>query len=278
MTDDLTLRTARSSLTVRADRGGMATRFEVAGAPVLFMDEGSLADPTKNVRGGNPVLFPSPGKLVGDTAAFGGTLNQHGFARELPWRVLGSTGGDEPTIALELASSADTRARYPWDFTLQLTYALRGTTLRIDQRVDNHSATPMPFGLGFHPYFFVPQADKHAVRVETAATRAFDNVTKRAIAMPALDLTQPEVDLHLLDHGATSSALQLPDVEIRIRGSDEYTHWVVWTLAGRDFVCLEPWTCPGNALNTGERVIELLPNTGRSLWIDLTVTRRLRAA
>src|SRR4051812_8129567 len=68
-------------------RGGMATRFSVGKQPVLALDEATLLDPSKNVRGGIPVLFPSPGKLAGDRYARGGAMGQHGFARNLPWSV-----------------------------------------------------------------------------------------------------------------------------------------------------------------------------------------------
>jgi len=268
--DDLHVEDGGARLTVRPSRGGMLTAFEVGGARVLFMDDATLADPSKNVRGGVPVLFPSPGKLAGDAWAYGGaagSMKQHGFARDLPWRVASASSS---AVALELAATPATRARFPWDFAVQLTYALRGATLHIEHHVVNRSATPMPFGFGFHPYFFVRDADKARARVATGATRAFDNVAKQPVALRGIDLTQPEVDLHLLDHGSTESALTFPGGEVRLRGSPEYTHWVVWTLAGRDFVCLEPWTCPGNALNTGERLIVLAPGASRSLWLELT--------
>ena len=107
-------------------------------------------------------------------------------------------------------------------------------------------------------------------RIATSATRAFDNVTRREIAITGpVDLTRPEVDLHLIDHDASASALTTPAHTIAIRGSDEYRHWVVWTLAGKDFVCLEPWTCPANALNTGDRLITLAPGASRALWVEI---------
>jgi galactose mutarotase-like enzyme len=80
---------------------------------------------------------------------------------------------------------------------------------------------------------------------------------------------QKEVDLHLLDHGSTECSLISPTGTVTLRGSAEYTHWVVWTLAGRDFVCLEPWTCPGNAINTGDRLLTLAPGATRTLWLEI---------
>jgi len=77
------------------------------------------------------------------------------------------------------------------------------------------------------------------------------------------------VDLHLLDHGPTASELPSPLGAIQLRCSPEYTHWVVWTIAGRDFVCLEPWTCPGDALNLGERLLLLAPGEAHSLSVEI---------
>ena len=143
----------------------------------------------------------------------------------------------------------------------------------IEQMFENKSASttpPMPFGAGFHPYFHVRQADKAATKVGTKATRAFDNVTKKEIALPpgGIDLTQAEVDLHLIDHGDGPCTLTLPNRKITLRGSPELSRWVVWTLAGKDFVCVEPWTCPGNALNTGAGLLTLAPGETRTLFVE----------
>lgn len=266
---DFVLKTDQTRAVVRPDRGGIVTSFAVDGRDVLYLDPDTLADPTKNVRGGVPVLFPSPGKLAGDAWSYGGAsgaLKQHGFARDLPWRVVAS----DPAVVLELTSTSETRARFPWDFRYVLTYTLRDRTLRIDQQVQNRSSTTMPFGLGFHPYFRVAQADKASARIETPATRAFDNVSKQTIELRGpIDLTQKEVDLHLIDHGSSECRLALPAGAITIRGSDAYRRWVIWTLAGKDFVCVEPWTCPGNALNTRENLFELAPGAALTGWIEI---------
>lgn len=257
---------------IEPERGGLVTRFDAGARRVLFLDAATLRDPTKNVRGGVPVLFPTPGKLANDRWSYGGrsgSLKQHGFARNLPWQTLDA---GQTTAMLGFASSDATRAGFPWDFTVEMTFLLRGTTLRLDHRVSNTGPVAMPFGFGFHPYFYVPDGDKRHARIETSATRAFDNVTKQTVAVAQpIDLGRDEVDLHLLDHGRTAAALETPAGEVRLRGSPEYTHWVVWTLAGRDFVCLEPWTAPGDALNTGERLIVLAPGESRALWLEIEV-------
>jgi len=267
--------TEAGSLAVLApERGGMLTRFRVGETDVLFLDQASFDDPSKSVRGGAPVLFPSPGNLAGGAWAQGGkqgSLSRHGFARDLPWTLVRTDPTDAASVTLRLKSTDETLARYPWRFELDYTYSLRGTSLTIEQRIQNGSHTPMPFGAGTHPYFQVPDADKAAVRIETAATRAFDNFQKKEVAFSGFDLTRPEVDLHLHDHGSSSATMAWGGRRITVTCSPEFTHWVVWTLAGRDFVCLEPWTCPGDALNTGDRLLWLTPGQVQTLSTRIDV-------
>jgi galactose mutarotase-like enzyme len=264
---------AESRVVLAPSRGGIATRFKVTGREVFYLDEETLRDPSKNVRGGNPVLFPSPGKLTGDAyeqSGHSGQMKQHGFARTLPFEVVETWGGESASATLRLTSSEATRAAFPWDFVFELTYSLKGKKLKIEQRVTNGGTERMPFGLGFHPYFRVPQEEKPGARVETRATRAFDNVQGKTVTLDRVALALPEVDLHLVDNGAKQSALAWGDDRVTIEASPEFTHWVVWTLSGKDFVCLEPWTCAGDALNSGERLTWVEPGETRSLWVLLT--------
>jgi galactose mutarotase-like enzyme len=275
LSDDQT----RSSVSIVPARGAIATRFRVGDRELLYLDEATLKDPKKNVRGGIPVLFPSPGKLEGDRFerdGTHGTMKQHGFARDLPWEVAETRDRDAAQATLVLVANDATRAAFPWDFRLSITFSLAAARLRLDVRVENGSTRAMPFAFGIHPYFHV--TDKARARVATKATRAFDNVKKEIVSLregdQPFDLTAPELDLHLLDHGSTASELSLGDgSRIAIRGSPELTRWVVWTVEGKDYVCVEPWTAPANALNTGESLLRVEPGGSRSLSIEIQYVR-----
>lgn len=264
---------AGSSARIAPARGGMVTRFEVGGRPVLYLDEATLLDQTKNVRGGNPVLFPSPGPLPDDRYVWhgrSGSMKQHGFARTRPWRVASATARE---AVLELASDDVTRAQYPWDFVLRHRHVLDGARLRIEQRIENTGTEPMPFAAGFHPYFQVRDADKGRARIPTRATRAFDNRAKRDVALDGpIDLTAPEVDLHLYDHGGGEATLERPDgTRVIVRADGAYRRWIVWTIAGKDFVCLEPWTAGAGALAREDDVIVVPPGEARELFVEIEV-------
>ncbi|HVY46141.1 MAG TPA: galactose mutarotase [Minicystis sp.] len=257
---------------IAPSRGGMLTRWTARGTRVLHLDEVSFLDLEKNVRGGVPILFPSPGKLSGgrwSRDGRGGEMAQHGFARNLPWDVVARGTDGAARATLRLASSDATLAAFPFRFALEVTYVLAGAKLRLDVRVANEGAETMPFGFGLHPYFEVPCADKPKVRIPTKATRAWDNVAKREVPFRGFDFGGAEIDLHLRDHGASEAALELPSGRVVVRGSPEFSHWVVWSVAGKDYVCLEPWTCPGDALNTGEGLLHVPPGAERALFVEI---------
>ena len=257
---------------VAPQRGAIVTSFRVAGRELLYMNSETLCDSSQNVRGGIPVLFPCPGKLTADTVTWAGRtgtdLKQHGFGRILDWNVLDSPPG---SLLLEIQANVWTLPRYPWQFRAQLEYRLDQHTLGIHFRVENHDSVPLPFALGFHPYFYVKDVlEKAKVRIPSNATQAFDNVQKRVVPVSGCELCQPEVDLHLLDHGQSQCSIELPDgARVQMRGSEELKIWVVWTLEKKDFVCLEPWTAHPDALNTGDNAIQLQPGAAHELHLDM---------
>ncbi len=257
-------------------RGALTTSFYARGREFLAMDEATLPDTKQNVRGGIPVLFPSPGRLVNDTfeaLGMSGRLKQHGFARAQPWKETARGVDGSAWVTLELRDSAETRAQFPFAFRVELTFSLVNTRLRLFAVVENVGERALPFALGYHPYFAVPEADKASSRIPTSATRAWDNVAKQDITLSEIKLDAGEVDLHLIDHKRSDATLESPIGRIELAG--DFTRWVVWTLPGKDFVCLEPWTAAADALNTGEGRTDLAPGESRSFELALTVYRGL---
>ncbi len=274
--EQFTLRSGDTEARVAPTRGGLVTALRVSGREVLYLDEATLLDETKNVRGGVPVLFPSPGRLSGDRYTWAGVeraLGQHGFARATAFDVVEAR---PDSLRMSVGASDATRAVYPFEFSLSLDVRVTAGALHLDATVSNEGDAELPYGLGYHPYFAVPAADKARARVPTAATRAWDNVKKETRALSEIALGDGEVDLHLLDHGASRAELSLADGRVVVSGDDGWRRWVVWTLPGRDFVCLEPWTSPADALNTGEGLSKLAPGEAREH--RLTISWELAAS
>ena len=253
-------------------RGGLVTSFDVGGEPVLFLDRTTLRDPQKNVRGGIPVLFPFGGPLRGDRfEAAGTTMKQHGFARSLPWTADAPDLTRGAAVTMHLRSDEGTRVVYPFDFELAFTVRLLDGTLHLEQRFQNDGTTAMPIAPGLHPYVAILGATKARARVTTDATRGFDNVTKKDVAITGpLDLTAPELDVYLLDHRPRETRLVRPGMrDVMIRFGADQEALVVWTVRGKDYVCVEPWARTANALNDG-RAIVVAP--GRAHETTLTIS------
>ncbi|KFE62979.1 aldose epimerase [Hyalangium minutum] len=248
-------------------RGALVTRMNVGGDELLYLDESTVVDLSKNVRGGIPVLFPIAGKLPGDTYPVGRqaySMTQHGFARRLPWTV---RQAEREMLVLGLSATEETLRQFPWRFDAQLTLSLDGPQLTLDFDVENRDERPLPVHLGFHPYFHVLDMVKAAASVATDATKAWDNRQGKVVPFRGLNLTAPEVDLHLLDHSEAGTTLHrgLGRRPVKLTWSIEFQRMVVWTLQGKDFVCVEPWTASAGALATGEGLLHVAPGERFSL-------------
>src|SRR5262249_21749814 len=201
--------------------------------------------------------FPIAGALRNDQFEDGGQsyhMRQHGFARNLPWTIADQSTADGARMTLELGPTAMTRSQFPFEFRLVFTYLLADGKLTIGQRFANTGDREMPIHPGLHPYFLVPDAQKKDARVITDATSAYANRAGREATLRGpIDLTANEVDLHLFDHWPRTVRLVRPgdrDLNLSLGVPDRVL--VVWTQRGKDFVCVEPWTAPANAINEGK--------------------------
>ncbi|MGG6266391.1 aldose epimerase [Leptolyngbya sp. AN03gr2] len=268
-------RASNSKLEIVPDRGGIITSWQVQGRELLYMDTARFADPTLSVRGGIPILFPICGNLPNNTYTYKGqtyTLKQHGFARDLPWEVVGQKTDGELSFTIALSSDAQTLEKYPFQFRLEFTYTLKGQTLSIDQKITNLSDEAMPFSIGFHPYFLA--LEKHQLRFEIPATEALDQRTQdRYPFFNTFDFAQDEIDWAFLEVSRqVSNVTDLSrHTRITLTAANEFPLLVFWTLKGKDFYCLEPWSAPRNALNTGERILSIEPGNTLNTTVSLSI-------
>lgn len=267
---------AQSRLEIVPERGGIVTRWSLHNQEILYMDAERFANPQMSIRGGIPILFPICGNLPDNLYTIDGkqyTLKQHGFARDLPWEVTEQSTQDLVSLTLVLNSNNQTYAVYPFDFQLAFTYQLKGNTLTIQQRYTNRSAEPMPFSVGLHPYFYT--ADKTQVEFDIPASQYLDQISKETHDFSGdFDFNRDEIDvaftsIHRQSTSATDTGQQ---VKISLTYDDLYSTLVFWTVKGKDYYCLEPWSAPRNALNTGEQLQHLEPGASCEASVQLQVT------
>lgn len=212
-----------------------------------------------------PVLFPIVGCLRNDfaTSAQGEVhLKRHGIARLYEHAIVEQTPS---SVTYELRSTEETRRAYPFDFCLNMTYAVSDGRLSQTFRVTNTGEVDLPFTLGGHPAFNVPVPGGEG---EDFSDYELVFPTSWTARVPAIDASGlhdfshttelfRDADRIRLTHELISRMLTLVFVEVPgrsavLRGSrsghgvelvfDGFDYLGVWT-AGDDapFVAIEPW-------------------------------------
>ena len=249
---------------------------------------------------GIPILFPFPNRIrdgrftwngqdyeLPGTDKWGNAI--HGLCMDRPWRVIRQSD-DFVTGQFQLSVDAPDRVSlWPSDFVIEVDYELVRSRLLSRFRISNPGNQKLPWGLGTHPYFKVPL---------TGASRVGDCL----IEVPAKSLWElvdciptgkriPVSDDNDLREGAYLSVLKLDDVytDLEFEGPqfdclvlDEraglqitltcppiFREIVVFTPPNRAAVCLEPYTCPTNAVESagagaGRRLARAGPGSGIS--------------
>ena len=255
------------------------TQLDGQTVDVLWSAEG-FADGTHRPSGsGIPLLFPFPGRIQGTQLHWQGqtySLQEgdgrgnaiHGFVHDQPWRVLSQT---ESTVTGQFQASVDNPAllsSWPSDFCITVTYHLHGHRLSSHFEVFNPGDSPLPWGLGTHPYFRIPltpagtsaacrlvlpvrarwvlqdmNATGERMAVENAQelqsgfsldTRQFDNVFTELV---------PD------DHQRFVARVEDPAsrMAVQVEFAAPFRECVVYTPDHREAVCIEPYTCVPDA-------------------------------
>jgi galactose mutarotase-like enzyme len=265
---------AKSELEVLPKRGGIASKWRIDGKDVFYLDEERFKNPEMSIRGGNPILFPICGNLPEDTYTLKDkkfTLKQHGFARNLPWSVSEEVTVDHVSLKLALNSNEETKAVYPFEFQVNFTYQLHGNTLTILQEFTNKSSEPMPFSVGFHPYFLTHDKSQLEFDIPSGEYQEKDSQENHSFN-GNFDFSSDEIDVAFKKLSAKSASVTDKDrnLKITLEYDDNFSTLVFWTVKGKDFYCLEPWSGPRNAINTGEHLTVLEPGATKSAMIRLT--------
>ena len=268
----LTDEQAQSQIEVVPERGGIISRWRINTQEILYLDAARFADPTMSIRGGIPILFPICGNLPDNLYTYSNRqyqLKQHGFARDLAWKVTATETSNCASITLTLNSNEFTLAVYPFEFQLVFTYQLQDNSLKLLQSYTNKSSDTMPFSAGFHPYFLTQ--DKSQLEFTIPSNQYFDHISRKTYPYNGFDFEQEEIDVAFtsLSRHSTTIRDRAKQQQISILYSDFYSTLVFWTIKGKDYVCLEPWSAPRNALNTGEKLTDLEPGNTYNAVVEI---------
>ena len=226
-----------------------------------------------------PVLFPIVGSIRNgraDSAEGPCTMDRHGLAR-INEHELVSVSDDGASVTYEFVSTPETRAAYPYDFKLNMTYAIVGeVTLAQTFRVENTGAVPLPFSVGGHPAFNIPVEGTDEAyedyefrfaelwtadcpKLVEGGLATYEDTFRTVDGSDTLPLSRElfRYDTMILDHvpGDTLSLVGKRSghgIRVDFPGFD---YLGVWSAPGAPFVALEPWT-GHTTLTTEDDVLE----------------------
>ena len=207
-------------------------------------------------KGQAPILFPTIGKLQDGRYQLDGQtyeLAPHGFARTMDFTLINQ---QPDSLTYQLLPTAETRARYPFEFELKVIYRLSGNALSIEYAVRNTGASVMPFSIGCHEAYNLPgpidecflefekieTADPCLINAKGMVSTETVAVLKNTRTLPLsktlfdrdvlifLDVKSKKVTL-----GAKNSPRRLT---VEFAG---FPHLGIWAKPAAPFVCIEPW-------------------------------------
>lgn len=255
------------------ERGGIVIGCRLNGEELLYLDRATFLDPNANIRGGIPVLFPICGQLAGGEYEWEGVtyrMRNHGVSRTAAWEVADRKSEGEASLTLVQRSDETTLASYPFDFELTFTYRLKNGRLDIFQSYRNRSDRPMPVQAGFHPYFATGEGKKLAYVSDASKLLDYNDGQVKPFE-GTVDLGGLVESVALLDPRTPSIEFPLGDRgTVRLDYSEPFRTVVLWSVEGKPFVCVEPWTALNEALNRKEGLILVAP--GEDLRLELGIS------
>ena len=247
------------------ERGGLISGWRCAGHEVDYLDLERFLDPAQSVRGGFPVLFPITGGLPENQLPLPQgmfNLGQHGFARQLPWRMEALEDG--AGVQLQLGETHETFKVYPFWFLLTMEVRLAPGALEITAIVENRGNDTMPFSFGLHPYFNLSSLE--GVRFEGLPLQCLNHLTmEEASTAVQLERLASGIDLLVRPTGAVRLVDEAAGTSLELQLSHPLDLVVLWTEPPRPMVCMEPWSGPRQALLSGDRKLELSPGASTRL-------------
>jgi len=252
--------------------GGMVTQLCLNGQPVLHVDRGSL-ETAPMAAGGMPLLFPFPSKTKDDCYTLEGKtyyMPMHGLVKNAAFAVESVTG-DSVTLWME-PSPAWQRQCYPFDFRLEVTYRVEGSSLHAGIRLHNRSERPMPHYLGWHPFFL--STDKSRIRMEHSMAVHYDYVAcQDSPVEAALDLSTWLDDVfHTPAQHSFLLTNEADGYEVDCRFSDAFDAMVVCSWV-KDSMCVEPWCGLPDSINNGRFLRYVQPGSMEEYHMTLNLRR-----
>ncbi|WP_031456543.1 aldose 1-epimerase family protein [Flavobacterium chungangense] len=202
----------------------------------------------------SPILFPIVGSLKNESYTFNEkeyNLGRHGFARDMEFQLIKKT---ESSATFSLSYNEETLQKYPFKFELQIIYKLEEHKLNIKYKVINKGETKLPFSIGAHPAFSLPEKfSNYSIEFEKEEKLKYSLLEDGLISNTTkiLETVNNEVSLNykLFENDALvfktlkSNSLTIfqnskPYIKVDFEG---FPNLGIWTKENAPFICIEPW-------------------------------------
>ncbi len=221
-------------------------------------------------------LFPIIGRMYKNTYTYGGknySLLCHGIARYRAFQLVDRTA---TKLLFRLTEDEDTLKEYPFRYSFDIAYELKGARLEITFSVSNPGDGELVFALGGHPGFNVPFkngdfesyylefAQRTNVLFHTLSENKF--MTGESVPLPLKEGVTLPLQHELFDNDAVILGNTCRRVFLKSKTDPRYIavdypgfkYLGVWHTPKTDapFVCLEPWS----ALPSTDGAVDALEN------------------
>jgi galactose mutarotase-like enzyme len=201
----------------------------------------------------SPVLFPIVGTLKDNFYIYENKkyeLSRHGFARDLDFEILLKT---ENKVTFSLKASEFTKKKFPFDFELQISYTLENSELKIGYSIFNHGKEKMPFSIGAHPAFALPENfENYTLEFEKQENLDCFVLENDLIASSyPISLLEKKMPLTysifekdaLIFKKIQSKKITILEKNLSLLSIkfEDFKNLGIWTKTGAKFICLEPW-------------------------------------
>ncbi len=190
----------------------------------------------------------------------------HGHGWQVPWHIMAK--GTE-SLHLRYEHTADA---WPWAYRSDQVFTLTPSGYTHEISIENLGATPMPAGLGLHPYF-----PRKGAGVETKFTGKWKLGPDR-IPQELEPITGnvdwfggPQIDHGFERDGGGAILLSWPTHLLTITPNDDLPHTVIYVPSCEDYFCVEPVSHTANAINHGG-MRWLSPNEKWTTCVDFSVS------
>jgi len=202
----------------------------------------------------SPILFPIVGSLKNDTYTFDEKeyqLSRHGFARDMEFQMIEKT---ESSATFSLSYNEETLQKYPFKFELQIIYNLEGNKLNIGYKVINKGETQLPFSIGAHPAFALPEEFlNYSIQFEKEEKLEYSLLEDGLISNTTATLETSNNTVSLSYKLFENDALVFKTLESNsltiLENSkpylkvdfEDFPSLGIWTKENAPFICVEPW-------------------------------------